>query len=59
MTLTKKGNTVTIVFEALPEGDAPLSSTGKMKLGYASGWQGTADGSKINICYGYPNKVKA
>jgi len=60
MKLTKKqlkdGSTeITLVFVAQPKGKAPLSASGKMLLGYSSGFKqvSEAEGDKINIVYGW------
>jgi len=53
MKVVRKGNHVTIDFDVVAEKDAPLSSTGKMKLGMSSGFVKLEGTERCNVLYGY------
>ena len=56
--IMKDGNIkVSVVFIATAKEKSPLSSSGKMLNGYASGFIGTDTGAKINIVYGWNSQV--
>jgi hypothetical protein len=46
---------ITVIFTALARSKAVQSGSGKMLLGYSSGFKAVpnGDGDKINICYGW------
>jgi hypothetical protein len=58
--LLKNGNVeVTLTFVAVAKKSAPASASGKMLLGYSSGFKTIDDteGDKINVVYGWNSGV--